>query len=178
MGSQGKKKGLIIVNTGHGKGKTSSALGVTLRALGYDFKVSIIQFAKGSWKTGEERIAKKLGPNYEIISMGLGFTWLSKDIKKDEQKAKEAWRLGHEKIMSGAYQIVVLDEITYAINYGFISIKDVLHTLNNKPTLLHVIITGRDAPKELIEIADLVTEMTLVKHPYQKGVMAQRGIEF
>ena len=172
------KKGLVIVNTGDGKGKTTAALGVALRALGYDFKVSMIQFIKGQWKPGEVRMASKLAPNFEIVPMGLGFTWLSKDLDRDKAQAQNGWKLAKEKIESGKYNIVILDELTYAINYGFINLEEVLHTLKRKPEMLHVIITGRNAPKELVEMADLVTEMKLVKHPYEMGVVAQHGIDF
>lgn len=172
------KKGLIVVNTGDGKGKTTAALGVALRAVGYDYKVSMVQFIKGAWKPGEIRAAPKLAPNFEIVPMGLGFTWLSKDLEQDKKKAQEAWKLAKEKIASRQYNVVILDEITYAINFGFIELNDVLQTLDNKDEMLHVIITGRNAPPEIIEKADLVTEMKLIKHPYEKGVAAQKGIEF
>jgi cob(I)alamin adenosyltransferase len=173
-----KEKGLIIVNTGDGKGKTTAALGVALRAVAYDFRVSMIQFIKGAWKPGEVRVASRLAPNFEIVPMGLGFTWLSKDLEQDKAKANEGWNLAKEKMKSGHFNIVILDEITHAINHGFIPLEDVVHTLKNKDEMLHVIVTGRSAPAEIIEIADLVTEMKLIKHPYDRGVSAQRGIEF
>ena len=177
MSTDRSKKGLIIVKTGNGKGKTSAALGVALRAIGYDFHVSIVQFIKSKWRPGEVRIASKL-KNYEITRTGEGFTWLSKDLEIDKAKAKKGWELAKEKLSSDKYQIVIRDEITYAINYHFIELEDVLETIRNKPKMLHVIITGRNAPKEIIDIADLVTEMKLVKHPYKSGIVAQRGIEF
>ena len=169
---------MIIVNTGDGKGKTTAALGVALRATGHNFKVSMVQFIKGRWKPGEVRAASGLAPNFEIIPMGLGFTWLSKDMERDRAEAQNGWKLAKEKIASGKYNIVILDELTHAINLGFIDLKDVLETLRKKAEALHVIITGRDAPEEMIELADLVTEMKLVKHPYKDGIVAQRGIEF
>lgn len=172
------KKGLIVVNTGDGKGKTTAALGVALRAAGYGFKVSMIQFIKGAWKPGEVRVASRLAPSFEIMPMGLGFTWLSKDLERDKRRAQEGWKLAKEKISSGNYNVVILDEITHAINHSFIELSDVVQTLRNKDEMLHVIVTGRDAPQEIIDIADLVTEMKLIKHPYEKGVVAQRGIEF
>lgn len=172
------RKGLIIVNTGDGKGKTTAALGVALRATGYGFKVSMIQFIKGRWKPGEVRAASRLAPNFEIIPMGLGFTWLSKDLERDKAQAQNGWQLAKEKIESSQYDIVILDELTHAVNHGFIDLEDVLETLRKKAEMMHVIITGRDAPKEMIEMADLVTEMKLVKHPYGEGVVAQQGIEF
>ena len=172
------RKGLIIVNTGDGKGKTTAALGVALRATGYDFKVSMIQFVKGRWKPGEVRAASGLAPNFEIIPMGLGFTRLSKDLERDKAQAQNGWKLAKEKIESGQYNIVILDELTHAINHGFIDLEDVLETLRKKAVMLHVIITGRDAPNKMIEMADLVTEMKQVKHPYKNGIRAQQGIEF
>jgi len=172
------KKGLIIVNTGDGKGKTTAALGVALRAVGQNYKVTVVQFIKGVWRPGEVRVAERLGPNFEITPMGLGFTWLSKDLNLDKKKAQEGWKLAKEKIQSGKYDIVILDEITYAINDKFIELEDVLETLRSRREMQHVIITGRNAPKEIVEMADLVTEMRLVKHPYKSGIMAQRGIEY
>jgi cob(I)alamin adenosyltransferase len=176
--SMSPNKGLIIVNTGNGKGKTTAALGLALRAAGHDFKVSMIQFIKGRWKTGEVRVASRLAPNFEIIPMGLGFTSLSKDIQRDKAEAQKAWKLAKEKIASGQYNIVILDELPHAIAHGFVELDDVVQTLKNKFEMLHVVITGRNAPEKIIEIADLVTEMRVIKHPYESGVTAQRGIEF
>lgn len=177
-GAKRAKKGLIIVNTGDGKGKTTAALGVALRAVGQNYRVAVVQFIKGAWRPGEVRVAGRLAPNFEITPMGLGFTWLSKDLNKDKAKAQEGWKLAKEKIESGKYDIVILDEITYAINHGFIPLEGVLDALRNKGEMQHIIITGRNAPKEIVEMADLVTEMKLIKHPYKSGIMAQRGIEF
>jgi cob(I)alamin adenosyltransferase len=176
--SMSHKKGLIIINTGNGKGKTTAALGVALRAVGQDLKVTMVQFIKGRWRTGECRAASKLAPNFEIIRTGLGFTRLSKDIKRDKAEAQNGWKLAKKKIQSGLYDIVILDEMTHAINLGFVDLEDVLQTLSEKKETLHVIITGKDAPQKMIDMADLVTEMKLVKHPYNQGVPAQRGIEF
>ncbi|MEM4311190.1 MAG: cob(I)yrinic acid a,c-diamide adenosyltransferase [Nitrososphaerales archaeon] len=172
------RRGLIIVNTGYGKGKTSAALGVALRAIGHGYKVCIIQFIKGKVTAGEHKIASRLAPHYEIIPMGKGFTWLSKNLEEDKSMAQRAWNLVKEKISSNQYNIIILDEITYPINLKWIELEDVLKTLKNKPPMLHIILTGRDAPRELIDIADLVTEMRLIKHPYEKGIFGQRGIEF
>ena len=173
-----RKKGLIIINTGNGKGKTTAALGVALRAVGQDLKVTMVQFIKGKWRTGEYRAASRLAPNFEIIRTGLGFTRLSKDIERDKAEAQKGWKLAKEKIESGLYDIVILDELTHAINLGFVDLKDVLEALSKKAETLHVIITGKDAPQKMIEMADLVTEMKLVKHPHNERVPAQRGIEF
>ena len=171
-------QGLVIVNTGDGKGKTTAALGVLLRATGQNMRVVMLQFLKsktGNW--GEMRAAQRLG--VEIIPLGDGFTWLSKDLDKDRALAQACWQLCREKIESDQYDVVIMDEMTYALNYGWLSLEDVLTTLRKRNPLLHVIITGRDAPEGLIEFADMVTEMREVKHPYKaQGIMAQKGIEF
>lgn len=172
------KKGLVIVNTGDGKGKTTAALGVLLRAWGRGLRVCMIQFIKadtGNW--GEIQAARKIG--IEWHAMGDGFTWLSKDIEESAAKATRAWTLAQEKIASDNYDLVVLDEMTYAFHKGWLDIHAVIGWLkSNKPSMLHLIITGRDAPQELIDFADLVTEMTKVKHPFDQGILAQAGIEF
>lgn len=172
-----RKKGLIIVNTGNGKGKTTAALGVALRASGYGMKVIMLQFFKGKWKYGELRSAPKL-ETFEIQPMGQGFTWESKDIEIDKAMVREAWQAAKDKILSGNYDIVILDEINYALSYGFLPVEEVVEFLGKKPLMLHVILTGRDAKPEIIEIADLVTEMREIKHPFQQGISAQKGIEF
>src|ERR1700730_2944388 len=172
-----KKKGLIIVNTGDGKGKTTAALGVALRACGYGMRVIMLQFFKGKWQCGELRSAPKL-ETFEIHPMGQGFTWESKDIEIDKAMVREAWRAAKEKILSGNYDVVILDEINYALSYDFLPVTDIVDFLKNKPPMLHVILTGRDAKPEIIEIADLVTEMRQIKHPFEQGISAQKGIEF
>ena len=172
-----RNKGLVIVNTGNGKGKTTAALGLLLRAWGRDLRVVMLQFIKpktANW--GEARAAKKLG--VEIIPLGGGFTWMSEDIEKDRLLAQKGWQLCREKIESGEYDIVILDEITYCFKYGWLDIEEVLTALRNRSPDQHIVMTGRDAPAELIEFADLVTEMTEIKHPYKAGVKAQKGIEF
>jgi len=172
-----KKKGLIIVNTGNGKGKTTAALGVALRACGYGMRVLMLQFFKGKWKYGELRSAPKLG-TFEIRPMGHGFTWESKDIEIDKQMVRDAWKTASTEILSGKYDLVILDEINYALSYGFLPVNDVVEFLKKKPAMLHVILTGRDAKPEVIEIADMVTEMREIKHPFGEGIVAQKGIEF
>ncbi len=173
-----KKKGLVIVNTGHGKGKTTAALGLLLRAWGRGMRVCVVQFIKhegGSW--GEVKAAKKLG--IEWHKMGDGFTWMSKDMDETAAKARHGWRLAQEKIAGGEYDVVLLDEFTYPLVYGWIDVEEVVGWLrDHKPAMTHVIITGRDAPPELVEFADLVTEMRKVKHPFDQGIRAQPGIEF
>ncbi|KPK21551.1 MAG: cob(I)yrinic acid a,c-diamide adenosyltransferase [Dehalococcoidia bacterium SM23_28_1] len=178
MSARGARgQALVIVLTGHGKGKTTAALGVVLRAWGRDMKAVVLQFVKARTANyGENRAARKLG--IEMIPMGEGFTWLSKDIEKDKATARECWELARQKIDSGQYDIVVLDEMTYPMTYGWIPVEEVIDTLRQRPQGLHVIITGRDAPQELIDFADLVTEMREVKHPYKKGVKARPGIDF
>jgi cob(I)alamin adenosyltransferase len=172
-----ERQALVIVLTGRGNGKTTAALGVVLRARGRGMKTVVLQFMKARTSNyGENRAAKKLG--IEIIPFGEGFTWLSEDIEKDKATARECWELAREKIASGQYGIVVLDEMTYPMSYGWIPVEEVIDTLRQRPEGLHVIITGRDAPQELIDFADLVTEMREVKHPHQKGLKAQPGIDF
>jgi len=172
-----ERQALVIVLTGHGKGKTTAALGVVLRAWGRDMKTVVLQFVKARTSNyGENRAAKKLG--IEMIPLGEGFTWLSEDIEKDKATARECWELARQKIASGQYDIVVLDEMTYPMSYGWIPVEEVIDALRQRPQGLHVIITGRDAPQELIDFADLVTEMREVKHPYQKGLKARPGIDF
>ena len=173
------KKGLIIVNTGNGKGKTTAALGVMTRAWGRDMKVCVIQFIKNETASfGEHKAAKKMG--IEFLSSGDGFTWLSKDLDESAAKARHGWDLAKEKIASGQYDVIILDEITYCFSLGWLNFADVRAWLDaNKPALLHLIFTGRDAIPELIEYADLVTEMRQIKHPYDdQGILAQAGIEF
>jgi cob(I)alamin adenosyltransferase len=172
-----KRQPLVIVYTGNGKGKTTAALGALLRAWGRGWKVVMLSFIKSETSNyGEERAARKLG--IEMVPLGGGFTWLSKDLDKDKALARKCWDLCKEKIGSGEYDLVILDEITYPLNYGWLELDEVVETLRGRPKDLHVIITGRDAPQALIDFADLVTEMREVKHPFQQGVKAQPGIDF
>jgi cob(I)alamin adenosyltransferase len=176
---QDGKKGLVIVNTGEGKGKTTAALGIVLRAWGRGMRVCVIQFIKNEGaRWGEVRAAEKLG--IEWLTAGDGFTWRSKDPVQTAALAVNAWATAQEKIASGAYDLVVLDEFTYPMHYGWVDTGAVIAWLaEHKPPMQHVIITGRSAPDELIEFADLVTEMRAVKHPYtQQNIRAQAGIEF
>ena len=169
--------GLVIVNTGNGKGKTSAALGVLTRAWGQGMKVVMLQFLKkqtGSW--GEVKAAKKM--DIEVIPLGNGFTWMSQNIEQDRALAQECWQLCREKIESNQYDVVIMDEITYTFKYGWLDLQEVLATLKARNPAMHVILTGRDAPEELIEYADLVTEMREIKHPYKQGILAQKGIDF
>jgi cob(I)alamin adenosyltransferase len=173
------KKGLILLYTGNGKGKTTAALGQVLRASGHGFKVAIVQFIKNMKNTGEIKAAKKIFADHlEIYPMGTGFTWNAKDTEELRQAAEKGWALAKEKINSGQYCMVILDELTYTLNYGLLDQDEVITFLEQKPDPLHIIITGRDASDELINLADLVTEMKEIKHPYQNGVKAAKGIEY
>jgi len=173
------KKGLIIVHTGPGKGKTTAALGLGFRAVGSGLKVLMVQFIKGSWHYGELDAAKAFGDKFVLRPMGRGFVKLGGEIDpEDKRAAEEAWAYAREKIFSGEYDMIILDEINYAISYGLLAVGPVLDTLKRKPEMVHVVLTGRNAPAEVIAAADLVTEMREVKHPYQKGIEAQRGIEY
>ena len=171
-------QGLLIVNTGNGKGKTTAALGQAFRAIGHGFRVCFLQFLKGSWKYGELEAAKRFEDLMEIRALGKGFTWKSEDLNEDIQSARDAWDLAKQVIASGKFKMVVLDELTYLITYGMVPEEDILNTLRNRPPELHVVVTGRDASPGLIELADLVTEMNEIKHPFRSGIKAQRGIEF
>ena len=171
-------KGLLMVHTGYGKGKTTAALGLAFRALGHGLPVCIIQFIKGTWKYGELVSAKRFADLLEFHVAGEGFTWKSKDIERDRQAAREGWELARAKIEEGLHHLVILDEFTYALNYGMVDEGEVIAFLRQKPEALHVLMTGRNAPAALVEIADLVTEMRVTKHPFKSGVKAQKGIEF
>ena len=172
-----KRKPLVIVYTGDGKGKSTAALGLLLRAWGRDMKVVMLSFIKSETSNcGEERAARKLG--IEMIPLGAGFTWLSKDLEHDKALAQRCWALCRDKINAAQHDIVILDEITYPISYRWIDVDEVIDTLRNRPPDVHVILTGRDAPQPLIDYADLVTEMREVKHPFQQGLKAQPGLDF
>jgi cob(I)alamin adenosyltransferase len=172
-----KRKPLVILYTGNGKGKTTAAMGLLLRAWGRGMAVVMLSFIKSETSNfGEEQAARKLG--IELIPLGGGFTWLSQDLERDKALARRCWALCREKIASGAYDVVVLDEITYPINYGWLDLDEVLATLRDRPADLHIVLTGRDAPQALIDFADLVTEMTEVKHPFTAGIKAQPGVDF
>ncbi len=173
-----RKKGLILVYTGPGKGKTTAALGLAFRALGAGMKVLMIQFMKGSWKYGELESAKQFPERFTILQMGEGFTWETKDRSRDVALSEQTWRFSKEAILSGKYDVVILDEINYVLGYGFLKKREVIDFIKQKPAPLHLVLTGRNAPKELVAVADLVTEMKEVKHPFRKGIVAQRGIDF
>ncbi len=173
-----KKKGLILVNTGEGKGKTTAAFGTALRAIGRGYRVAMVQFIKGKWKTGEVEAAKKFGNQFEIFTMGEGFTWDTQSYERDVQTAQKAWAKCVELLQDKEHELVIFDEINYCMKYNFLDAKEVVEVLKNKPPLKHVILTGGGAPPAVIDIADLVTEMKCIKHPYEQGIKAQPGIEY
>lgn len=171
------RKGLLIVNTGNGKGKSTAALGILVRAAGYDFSIGMFQFIKSAeTRYGEHIAAEELG--IDIVPLGDGFTWLSDNIDADRELAEKGWQRVQEVIESQTFDILILDELTYCLTYGWLDETKVLDVLRRRPSWMHVVVTGRNASPALIELADLVTEMHLVKHPYrEKGIPAQPGIE-
>lgn len=172
-------KGLIIVNTGNGKGKTTAALGMVLRSLGHGYRVAIVQFIKGAWEPAEKAVLEKWENQLEFHAMGEGFTWETQDRDRDIQKAQAAWEKSLTFIRNPEFQLVLLDEINVALKLGYLQVEQILAGIAEKPATSHLILTGRGAPAALIERADLVTEMTLVKHPFkEQGIKAQPGIEF
>ena len=170
-------KSVVIVNTGDGKGKSSSAFGVMVRGVARGWRVAVVQLIKsGQWKVGEEKIGRQLGVDWWTI--GEGFTWDSTDLTRDEAVAREAWAQAKAIIVAGEHQLVILDEITYPMTWGWISTDDVVETIRSRPETVNVVATGRDAPQALIDVADTVTEMRMVKHAYQRGINAMKGIEY
>jgi cob(I)alamin adenosyltransferase len=178
------EKGLLIVHTGKGKGKSTAAFGLAVRALGNGMKVGVVQFVKGKWETGERHVLEKFPDQVEIRTMGEGFTWDTQDRARDIRAAEAAWQASKEMIEAcrgekPKYDMVILDELNIVLRYDYLPLDQVIQVLKNKPQDLHIVVTGRNAKDELIEAADLVTEMTLVKHPFrEQNVKAQKGIEF
>lgn len=174
------RRGLIIVNTGPGKGKTTAAMGTALRAIGNGMKVLMLQFLKGSWHYGELDAVKVFGDNFIMKQLGRGFVKVggAETDPEDIRMVEEAWRESRAAILSGRWDLIVLDEINYAISYGMLDPEKVVETLKQKPEMVHVILTGRNAHPRIVEIADTVTEMKQVKHAYEAGIQAQRGIEY
>ena len=175
------QKGLVVVYTGGGKGKTSAALGLVLRAVGYNHKDCMVQFVKGSWHYGELDSAKRLAPEFELITAGKGFVGILDDKSPREEHVKAAndtLMISREKIMSGKFDVVILDEINYAIQLELLKLGDVIDMIKSKPAELDLVLTGNHATKEVIELADLVTEMKEIKHPFKSGIKAKKGIDF
>ncbi len=178
LATKTEERGLVIVHTGKGKGKSTAAMGLAARAIGHGMKVGIVQFVKGVWETGERTVLDKFPDLVTIKAMGEGFTWETQDRSRDIKAAETAWATAKEMINDESYKMVILDELNIVLRYNYIALADVIETLKTKPRDLHVVITGRNAKEELIDIADLVTEMTMIKHPFRSGVKAQVGIEF
>ena len=179
VGERNKEKGLVLVFTGQGKGKTTAGLGLVLRTLGHGDRVAIVQFIKGGWEPGEARALKAFGDQVAWHALGEGFTWETQDRARDQQLVEEAWQTALNYLRDAEIQLVVLDEVNVAMKLGYISSETVLAGVRERPELTHVALTGRGAPKDLIENADLVTEMTLVHHPFrEQGVKAQAGVEY
>ena len=173
------EKGLTIVHTGKGKGKSTAAFGMVFRALGNGMKVAVVQFVKGKWGTGERNVLDKFPDQVSLATMGEGFTWETQDRERDIEMAQAAWEKAKELIRDETNKMVLLDEINIALRYDYLDIDEVVQFLaEEKPHMTHVVLTGRNARDELIEIADLVTEMELVKHPFRSGIKAQIGIEY
>jgi cob(I)alamin adenosyltransferase len=168
---------LVLVNTGDGKGKSTAAFGTAVRAVARGWRVCVVQFLKsGDWSVGEEKVGRQIGMDW--FALGDGFTWDSENISESEAMARSAWERAKEIITAGEYDLVILDEVTYPINWGWIDGADVVETIRSRPERVNLILTGRDAPAQLIEIADTVTEMVKVKHAYDRGVIARRGIDY
>ena len=173
------EKGLLIVHTGKGKGKSTAAFGLAARAIGSGMKVGIVQYVKGKWETGERAVLERFPDQVTIRTMGEGFTWETQDRARDIAAAEKAWAVSREMIADPAYDLVVLDELNIVLRYDHLDLGEVLDTLRGRREMLHVVITGRNAKPALIEAADLVTEMTQIKHPFrEQNVRAQKGVEF
>jgi cob(I)alamin adenosyltransferase len=173
----GRQQSLVLVNTGDGKGKTSAAMGTAMRAVARGWRVAVVQFLKsGTWKTGESKMAHQLG--IEWWNLGDGFTWQSDDPRASADLGRRAWDVAAGLIAAGEHQLVILDEVTYTMRFGWVRTDDVVDTITNRPATVNVILTGRDAPQEIVAIADTVTEMRMVKHIFERGVPAMKGIDF
>jgi cob(I)alamin adenosyltransferase len=172
------ERGLLIVHTGKGKGKSTAAFGMVFRHIGHGLRAGVIQFVKGSWGTGERTVLEKFPELVTIKAMGEGFTWETQDINRDIAHARAGWEEAKRMIADPSYKMVMLDELNIVLRYDYLPLAEVLEVLKNRPADKHIVVTGRNAKEELIEIADLVTEMELIKHPFRSGVKAQAGIEF
>lgn len=176
-GKSGRADSIVIVNTGDGKGKSTAAFGIMLRALARDWRVAVVQFVKsGDWRVGEEKLGRRLGVDW--FNEGDGFTWDSEDLDHDKGLAVQGWQRGRELIARGDHRLVVLDELTYLMNWGWIDADDVIETIRGRPSHVNVVVTGRDASAELVDLADTVTEMVKVKHAFDSGILAKKGIDY
>jgi cob(I)alamin adenosyltransferase len=178
MATKTIEKGLLIVHTGKGKGKSTAAFGMVMRCLGHGLKVGVVQFVKGRWETGERGLLERFPELVTINTMGMGFTWETQDRARDIAAARAAWEQAKTLMADPAYKLLLLDELNIVLRYDYLPIDEIVATLKARRPDLHVIVTGRNAKEQLIEAADLVTEMTMVKHPFRSGVKAQAGIEF
>jgi cob(I)alamin adenosyltransferase len=178
LATKTEERGLLIVHTGAGKGKSTAAFGMVLRCIGHGMRIGVVQFVKGAWGTGERDVLAKFPDLVTCRAMGEGFTWDTQDRARDIAAARAAWEMGQAMIADLSYRMVLLDELNIVLRYGYLPVEEVIAALTAKPRDLHIVVTGRNAPAELVEAADLVTEMTLVKHPFRAGVKAQPGIEF
>ncbi|MGA8402459.1 MAG: cob(I)yrinic acid a,c-diamide adenosyltransferase [Stellaceae bacterium] len=178
LATKTEERGLVIVHTGTGKGKSTAAFGMVLRCIGHGMRVGIVQFVKGAWGTGERDVLAKFPELVTCRAMGEGFTWDTQDRERDIAAARAAWDMAKAMIVDPSYSMVLLDELNIVLRYDYLPLDEVLNVLRRKPRDLHVVVTGRNAKPEMIELADLVTEMTPVKHPFRAGVKAQKGIEF
>ena len=178
LATKTQERGLIIVHTGKGKGKSTAAFGLAMRCIGHDMRVGIVQFVKGVWESGERRVFARFPDLVTMRTMGEGFTWETQDRARDIAAARQAWQAVLQLMADESYQMVIADELNIVLRYGYLPLDEVIEALANKRDDLHIVVTGRNAKPELIEIADLVTEMTLVKHPFRSGVKAQVGVEF
>ena len=178
LATKTEEKGLLIVHTGKGKGKSTAAFGMVFRAIGHGFKVGVVQFVKGAWSTGERDVLDRFPDQVTIKAMGEGFTWDTQDRQRDLAAARGAWEMAKELIADESYKLILLDELNIVLRYDYLPLDEVLEVLKHKPRDTHVIVTGRTATDELSDLADLVTEMTELKHPFRAGVKAQAGIEF
>ena len=178
LATKTEERGLLIVHTGKGKGKSTAAMGMAMRAVGHGMRIAIVQFVKGVWDTGERDVLAKFPDQVTIQAMGEGFSWETQDRQRDLAAARQAWDAAKELMADPSYKMIILDELNIVLRYDNLPLDEVVETLRNKPRDLHVVVTGRNAKDELIDAADLVTEMTMVKHPFRAGVKAQAGIEF
>lgn len=178
LATKTEERGLLIVHTGKGKGKTTAAMGMAVRCIGHGMKVGIVQFVKGVWDTGERRVLAQFPELCVMLAMGEGFTWDTQDLNRDRAAARRAFEAAREMIADSSFRMVILDELNIVLRYGYLPLDEVVAALKDRPRDLHVVVTGRNAKEELLEAADLVTEMTLIKHPFRSGVKAQTGVEF